>query len=179
MKKSALSDERNAHVESAEDAIFNDVDTVETETIETETLVPVNAVTSNGREKETELSTSPLLLSHDKLAHMETMLANLDHMSTGVCLNAKYKEFDAVGETMRGIYVGKKTMYKGKGLERKEFPAVQWIDAKKQLWVNAGTILVNQLENVPEGTPIEIIYTEKLRMDVGIAKNYEVRALYE
>ena len=141
-------------------------------------LSPINAVTSNGGERETELSSSPVLFSHDKLAAMEIMLANLDNMSTGVCLNAKYREFNAVGETMRGIYIGKKTIYKGRGSERQAIPAVQWIDADKQLWINAGTILVNQLENIPEGTPIEIIYSEKIKMDVGIAKNYEVRALY-
>lgn len=141
-------------------------------------LAPVNAVTSNGAEKETELEASPLVVSNEKLAEIETRLARLDTMQTGICLNAKYKEFDSVGEVMRGIYLGTKSIFKGRGAERQEIPAVQWIDADKQLWINAGTILVNQLKDVPSGTPVEIIYSEKIKMDIGIAKNYEVRALY-
>lgn len=157
---------------TAEEAIFgNDV--------EETTLVSVNAVTSNGREKETELAASPLVMSQEKLQSLEQQLSRLDQMTTGVCLNAKYKEFDAVGEVVRGIYLGIKPIYKGRGAERQEIPAAQWIDSDKQLWINAGTILVNQMKDIPSGTPVEILYSEKIKMDVGIAKNYEVRALYE
>jgi hypothetical protein len=149
--------------------------TIATEEVE---LQPLDAVTSDGVEQETELSAHPVVMSHGQMSAMETQLAKLQVMAKGICLNAKYREFDAVGEIVRGVFLGMKMIYKGRGAERQEIPAVQWIDKDKQLWINAGKILVNQLQNVPPNTPIEIIYSEKIKMDVGICKNYEVRALY-
>jgi hypothetical protein len=151
----------------------------ETETIfvqheDEATLMPLNAVTSTGVEKETELSASAVVLSENQLERVESMLQNLNAMRGGISLNAKYREFDAVGETIRGVFLGMKTIVKGK----EHIEAVTWIDSGKQLWLNAGKILVNQLRDLPKGTPVEITYTQKLKVEMGYAKEFEVRPLY-
>jgi hypothetical protein len=141
-------------------------------------LVPLDAVTSSGAERETELSTTAIVLSGTDAKRLETQLAQLETMQRGLHLNAKYYEFEAVGETVRGVYIGIRTIWKNADGEKKPIPAACWIDADKQLWINAGKILVSQLESVPINTAIEIVYTERLKMNLGVAKSYDVCTLY-
>jgi hypothetical protein len=154
------------------------VDTATGEIIEMGVEKPINSVDSHGVEQETELATAPVLIPADKLLAMESALSRLDTMQSGVSMNAKYKEFTIEGETVRGVYLGEKTIVKGKGDERKEIIGVTWIDNSKQVWINAGVTLRKQFEYIPSGTPVEITYTESIKVEVGKAKIYEVKPLY-
>jgi hypothetical protein len=154
------------------------VDTATGEIIEMGVEKPINSVDSHGVEKETELATAPVQISAEKLLAMESALSRLDTMQSGVSMNAKYKEFTTEGETVRGVYLGEKTIVKGKGDERKEIIGVTWIDNSKQVWINAGVTLRKQFEYIPSGTPVEITYTESIKVEVGKAKIYEVKPLY-
>lgn len=150
----------------------------EEEIPETEALQPVNAVTSDGREKETELSAPPFVMDKSRLEAVESALERLDEMESGIALNAKYREFDAVGEVIRGVFLGMKTIYKKDQGEQKQIECASWIDKDKQVWIAGGKILVSQCQDLPVGTPIEITYTQKIKVEMGYAKEFEVRPLY-
>ncbi|TAE29143.1 MAG: hypothetical protein EAZ92_07015 [Candidatus Kapaibacterium sp.] len=154
------------------------VNTVTGEVLETSVEQPLNSVDSRGVEKETELATAPVLIPAEKLLAMESALSRLETMQSGVSMNAKYKEFTTEGETVRGVYLGEKTIVKGKGDDRKEIIGVTWIDNLKQVWINAGVTLRKQFEHIPSGTPVEITYTESIKVEIGKAKIYEVKPLY-
>jgi hypothetical protein len=141
-------------------------------------LAPLDAVTSDGGVKETELESAPLAVSKARFLAVEAVLGSLDEMQTGISLNAKYREFDAIGEVVRGVFLGIKTIYKGRGAEQQAIRSASWIDAQKNTWLNASKILVTQLEEVPVGTPIEIIFTQKIKMELGFAKEFDVRPLH-
>ncbi|MBD1207495.1 MAG: hypothetical protein H9535_03640 [Ignavibacteria bacterium] len=145
---------------------------------ETEALAPLDAVTSDGREKETELSASPVLISKERLNAIEDSLQKLEAMESGIALNAKYREFDATGETVRGVYLGMKTIFKKDNGEMKPIECASWIDSTKQVWICGAKILVSQCSELPQGTPVEITYTEKVKVDMGFAKSFDVRPLY-
>ncbi|MBD1207902.1 MAG: hypothetical protein H9535_05715 [Ignavibacteria bacterium] len=154
------------------------VNTATGEVLEMGAEQPINSVDSLGVEKETELAAAPVLIPVEKFQAMESALSRLDTMQSGVSLNAKYKEFTTEGETVRGVYLGEKTIVKGKGDDRKEIIGVTWIDNSKQVWINAGVTLRKQFEHIPIGTPVEITYTESIKVEIGKAKIYEVKPLY-
>lgn len=171
-----------ANTMATKKSTYDEVFDTETEQIaqveETEALMPLDAVTSDGREKETELSASPVLISKERLNAIEDSLQKLETMESGIALNAKYREFDATGETVRGVYLGMKTIFKKDNGEVKPIECASWIDAAKQVWISGAKILVSQCSELPQGTPVEITYTEKIKVEMGYAKSFEVRPLY-
>jgi len=101
---------------------------------------------------------------------------NLQDLNPVMNLSADYIELEKVGESFRGVYIGKQNMTiadKMTGEQRTMEAARFLID--KQVRVNAGVVLVNELDRaaIPVGTPVEITYSEKK----GNVKIYSVTLL--
>lgn len=150
----------------------------ETEYVATQEIVPVDAVTSEGEIKETVLSAPPVRLDAGRFAQIESSLAQIKKMRTGISMNAKYREFNKEGDSVRGVFIGFRTIYKSDGGERKPLRAAAWIDEDKAVWINAGTALCSQCEQIPEGTPVEITYSESIKVEMGKVKIYDVKPLF-
>lgn len=79
-------------------------------------------------------------------------------------LSAEYIELEKVGESFRGIYIGKQRMQIADQTtgEMREIEAVRFL-INKQVKINAGVVLVNEIERscINVGTPVEVAYTSK------------------
>ena len=79
-------------------------------------------------------------------------------------LSAEYIEVEKVGESFRGIYIGKQKMQvtdQATG-ETREIEGVRFL-IDKQVKINAGVVLVNEIDRsgINVGTPVEVTYTAK------------------
>jgi hypothetical protein len=104
-------------------------------------------------------------------------MPDLEEMSEGFTLAAKYVEFLQPGEKKRGIFLGFSNMRNQKG---ESIPLAHFQD-NEGVWVNAGANLVYQLrENcIPHGTPLQVKYVGKTKTKRGNeVKSFEIRLLH-
>lgn len=149
----------------------------ESETL-TETLVPVETVTDTGEVKETALVAAPIVFDSEKFSRIEQSLQQLASMKSGISMNAKYREFTREGESVRGVFIGFRTIIKSENSEPKAIRAAAWIDESKTVFINAGVTLCKQFDEIPEGTPVEITYAQSLKVEMGKCKVYDVKPLF-
>lgn len=131
--------------------------------IESGALVPIQSQTVMVNE-------APKLIAPDAMP-------DLDNMEQGFKLEAKYLEFEAPGQTARGVFVGFTKMVSQNG--DKEVPVANF-QTREGVWVNAGSNLTSQLKDrgVPFGTPLEVTYLGKKETKTGNkVKKFEVRLL--
>lgn len=100
----------------------------------------------------------------------------LQDLQPVINLSAEYVELEKVGESFRGIYIGKQKMVitdQATG-EHREIEGVRFL-IDKQVKINAGVVLVNEIDRsgITAGTPVEITYTQKK----GNVKIYSVTLL--
>jgi len=79
-------------------------------------------------------------------------------------LSAEYIELEKVGESFRGIYIGKQRMQvtdQATG-ETRDIEGVRFL-INKQVKINAGVVLVNEIDRsgINVGTAVEVSYTSK------------------
>jgi hypothetical protein len=101
---------------------------------------------------------------------------SLDKLGKVLTLTAEYMELEKPGETFRGIFVGFYDMNmtdKTTG-EQRVIQGARFL-ANKQVFVNAGVVLVNELKrgNTAPGTALEILYLRK----EGNTKIYQISLL--
>jgi hypothetical protein len=142
----------------------------------------VQAVTSNGEIKETELQATALTVSQAQLKEIHKRAENLSNMSAGVSLNPRYYEFENAGDTVRGVFLGFKqlTMTDRATGKPKAVNAVMWMDETKSVFVNAGASLVGIFTevDVPQFHGVQIEYTGETKTKSGNnVKIYDVRIL--
>ena len=102
------------------------------------------------------------------------MLPDLDEMTPGFSLRMKYREFEQVGEVVRCLLIGMTSMVNQQG---KEIP-VAVFQNRREVFVNAGSNLVSQVQTLPLGTALEITYLGKEPTKSGNkVKTFEVRLL--
>ena len=90
-------------------------------------------------------------------------MPNLENAEVGMSIEQKYYEFSEKGQKVRAIYNGLKHIITKKGEDER---------------LNAGASLVEQLSNIPPGTPIEITYLGKEKTNSGFNVNkFDVRLL--
>lgn len=107
-------------------------------------------------------------------------LPDLDAMKVGENIAMQYLQFEK-GVSIRAIFAGMTTITSNKNLKDGEasrvLPSVV-LQTKDGLFLNSGTSLVNQLRNVPAGTPIQVTFTGKEQTSGGNNVNkFEVRLL--
>ena len=101
---------------------------------------------------------------------------SLGKLGKVLTLTAEYMELEKPGETFRGIFVGFYDMNmtdKTTG-EQRVIQGARFL-ANKQVFVNAGVVLVNELKrgSTAPGTALEILYLRK----EGNTKIYEISLL--
>lgn len=127
----------------------------------------IEAVNADGEVTETQLSTSPVVLhvnSKEELDNLMSKVETLDKMTPGISMNPRYYDFKNVGDKVRGVFTGYRTITVNdqKSGEKKQLEAVGWLGMDKQLYLNAGVALVRVFldNNTPVGSPVEIEMTE-------------------
>ena len=112
------------------------------------------------------------VINNDALINLMNQSTNLDKLEPVMSLTANYLELAKPGESFKCLFVDFSTInVNGKSTDEltgeeseglKEIKAVRLL-ANKQLFLNGGVALVNELEklNLPSGTPILITYKEK------------------
>lgn len=86
---------------------------------------------------------------------------DLDEAEEGISLETKYFEFNVPGLIVRAIFNGIGVMKKRNSVGNlEEIPAV-YFQTKDGVYLNGGDNLVNQLQHVKPGTPIQITYIGK------------------
>lgn len=122
-----------------------------------------------------------LVIAHDPAEGLTIVdpeaMPDLDAADEGMDVAPRYMEFKAVGERIRGFYVGKSTITSKKNNETKIVPSVV-IQNKDGFFLNSGASLVDQLGKIKPGTPVQITYrgTEKTSRGNDV-KKYEVKLL--
>lgn len=99
--------------------------------------------------------------------NFQTLIAQsekLEKMKPVINLSAEYIELEKVGESFRGIYIGKQRMQisdQATG-EMRDIVGVRFL-INKQVKINAGVVLVNEIDRsgINVGTPVEVAYTSK------------------
>lgn len=135
----------------------------------------VKTVTASGEIKETSGTVSALVIPKDTFAVIKKTAAGLDKMETGISLAPRYFEFEAPGDSVRGVFVG----FKNLTLSDRETTAVLWMDKDMNVFLNSGVNLVDTFQGVglEIGAPVEITYVEKKKVERGSVKVYDVRIL--
>ena len=115
-----------------------------------------------------------------KVLMLAQELPDLDAMQVGENIAMQYLQFRQ-GEAIRAIFAGMTTITSNKNLQGGESPRVLpsvVLQTKDGLFLNSGASLVNQLRNVPGGTPIQVTFTGKEKTTGGNNVNkFEVRLL--
>jgi len=88
----------------------------------------------------------------------------LQSLKPVINLSAEYMELEKVGESFRGIYIGKQRMQvtdQATG-ETRDIEGVRFL-INKQVKINAGVVLVNEIDRsgINVGTAVEVSYTSK------------------
>lgn len=107
------------------------------------------------------------------LAQIVAQSSKLEKLKPQLTLTASYKEFEKVGDSFRGIFLGMSHMNvtdKVTG-ELKALECVKFINDGKVV-INGGYVLVEEMKRaaVPVGTPLEVTYVKK----EGNTKIYEI-----
>jgi hypothetical protein len=99
--------------------------------------------------------------------NFQSLIAQSEKLQTlkpVINLSAEYIELEKVGESFRGIYIGKQRMQvtdQATG-ETRDIEGVRFL-INKQVKINAGVVLVNEIDRsgINVGTPVEVAYTSK------------------
>jgi len=88
----------------------------------------------------------------------------LQSLKPVINLSAEYIELEKVGESFRGIYIGKQRMQvtdQATG-ETRDIEGVRFL-INKEVKINAGVVLVNEIDRsgINVGTAVEVSYTSK------------------
>lgn len=141
---------------------------------------PIDTLHDDGEVVETAgLIGYPANLSLDRFVNLLQTSQNLQAKQHVISMVPKYREFNAPGETMRGVFLdftviekSEKDEKTGAVIGKKPINCIRWM-TDGELYVNGGAALVSTVErlNLPSGTPIEIKYEGKR----GQCKLYDVR----
>jgi hypothetical protein len=99
--------------------------------------------------------------------NFQSLIAQSEKLQTlkpVINLSAEYIELEKVGESFRGIYIGKQRMQvtdQATG-ETRDIEGVRFL-INKQVKINAGVVLVNEIDRsgINVGTAVEVSYTSK------------------
>jgi hypothetical protein len=128
--------------------------------------------TNNNTELAVQAPGAVTAIDNDALINLMNQSTNVDKLEPVMSLTANYLELAKPGESFKCLFVDFSTInVNGKSTDEltgeeseglKEIKAVRLL-ANKQLFLNGGVALVNELEklNLPSGTPILITYKEK------------------
>ena len=100
---------------------------------------------------------------------VDAILSKLDDMEDSVPITCQSKEFTKQGEKGNYLFLGLSDMTfnavdKDTGEETKRtIPAVKFCDSKKDVFINAGVDLVDQLKSLEIVTPVSIEYIGKIK----------------
>jgi hypothetical protein len=125
---------------------------------------PLLAVDEIGSVKETALIALPTAIVEADITSYLTTAAQLDTLKPAISLTPSYREFNAEGEKLRGVFLGLKTVQKKDDAGNKvPLDCVQWLDPSGEVYLNAGVTLVGAFEHaqILPGTAIEIEYQGK------------------
>jgi hypothetical protein len=125
---------------------------------------PLMAVDETGLVKSTVLTTLPTALAEADITSFLATAAQLDNLKPAISLTPSYREFNAEGEKLRGVFLGLKTVQKKDDAGNKvPLDCVQWLDPSGEVYLNAGVTLVGAFEHaqILPGTAIEIEYQGK------------------
>jgi hypothetical protein len=127
---------------------------------------------TNNTEPAVQAQGAVTAINNDALINLMNQSTSVDKLEPIMSLTANYLELAKPGESFKCLFVDFSTInVNGKSTDEftgeeseglKEIKAVRLL-ANKQLFLNAGVALVNELEklNLPSGTPILITYKEK------------------
>ena len=102
-------------------------------------------------------------------------LPDLEAAEPGISLNPKYREFNTDGESVRAVFCGFTTMQSQN--QAKAIP-VAIFQTKTEVFVNAGTNLVQQVKALKPQTAVQITYNGKEKTKSGnYVKKFDVRLL--
>jgi len=107
------------------------------------------------------------------------MLNSLNDADVGMAMRAKYWTPQTPGEKIRAYFTGMGVMVSTDQTgKQREVPAANFV-GPNGAFIHAGTTLVDQVQNLPPGTPVEIVYegVQKNKTNAGSTKVYVVRLL--
>lgn len=136
---------------------------------------------STGEVKETSLIAPKMAVSAQILSRVESILSRVDTMTPGRSLKTIYLEFNAVGEYMRGVFMGFKMINKpGQDGGDEQLKAACIMAADGFTYLNAGTELVQQFDEVDIYSPVQIEFVGHKKTSKGnTMKQYSVSVLIE
>lgn len=133
-------------------------------------------ILANTEEATELLLDAPVEMEHTDFNSFLALARQLPTMEVAVSIVPKYFEFESVGQSVRGVFLGFMTVNKkNDDGELVPLACVQWMGADGSVFINAGTTLLSAINNfTPKvGTPIEIQYVSKKER----TKIYDVRIL--
>lgn len=135
---------------------------------------------TTGEITETDLTAPKMVMSMDTLKRVEDTLKRLDQMAPGRSLKTAYLKFDQPGEYIRGVFVGFRMINKpgSNGGELLKSACVMAPDG--YTYLNAGTELVQQFDEVNLYDPVQIEFVgTKRTSNANTMKLYSVSVLIE
>lgn len=144
--------------------IKSDAELLEASPVELGEESPLVAVDETGLVTATELTAIPTTLAEADITSYLTTAAQLNTLKPAISLTPSYREFNAEGEKLRGVFLGLKTVQKKDDAGNKvPLACVQWLDPSGEVYLNAGVTLVGAFEQaqILPGTAIEIEYQGK------------------
>lgn len=127
-------------------------------------------------DNEVELIAPPVELEDQDFNSFLATARALPQMEVAVSIVPKYFEFESIGQSVRGVFLGFLTVHKkNDDGELVPLPCVQWMDAAGAIYINAGTTLLQAFNSFTphRGTPVEITYAAKNKN----TKVYDVKLL--
>lgn len=125
-------------------------------------------------------STEIAVSQSNNIAAMFEQSGNMDALQPVLKMEKAYLELAKPGDKVRAVFFGFGTIKvtdKQTG-ELREVDTVEFIH-DKQLKVNAGVSMVKKFKeyNLAKGTPLEVLFTEKVKTKNGDVKEYSVTLL--
>lgn len=139
---------------------------------------PISALdVETGEVRDSGLVAAPLEVSIEQHKSMMGMVDALENAKATIKINPTYLEFNAPKQKIKAFFQGFQTVTKNDPSGKKDIRCASLL-TKDGVFINGSTSLVQQLENIPQGTPIEIEYigTEKTANGFNV-KKYDVRLL--
>ena len=124
----------------------------------------------------TEPKITEVAITHQPLTMAASVMPDLDALEPGMSLSASYYEFETPGEIVRAVFIGFTQMNNQQG---NRIPTACF-QGKDRVWVNAGTNLVDQVQRITPGTPVQVQYKGKEKTKNGNnVKVFDVRLLVQ
>ena len=125
----------------------------------------IESVDSQGEIRQTELTSTPMVIGAKKLSKIKETLKKINGMTAGAPLSPRYKKI-GLGESFKGVFLGFKSISTQK---QANLVCAGWMEEDGSTYINAGTNLVQQLMEygIEPGAPLFVKFETKDKTSAG------------